>query len=116
MSEQLDLFGGAPPADEAHARTTDPWTSHAAARSLTADRLRDTQAAVLDAFHRYGPMHHERLVLAYLEERWRWGWPLQSVSGLRTRTSELVAAGYVEDTERTVRLPSGRQSKVWRAT
>jgi hypothetical protein len=108
--EQLNLAG------EARARTTDPWTSHAAARSIPEDKLRDSQRAVLDAYRTWGPMHHDMMVENYEEARWRRGYPRQSESGLRTRTKELREAGYIEDTGKTVRLPSGRQSKVWRAT
>lgn len=104
----------APPvSDRAHARTSDPWTSHAAAKAITKDDLRGTQAAVLACFNRFGPMHHERLVEVYEAKQSEFGWPQQSVSGLRTRTSELVGAGLLRDGRRTVRLVSGRQSIVW---
>jgi hypothetical protein len=108
--EQLGLEG------EARARTTDPWTSHAAARSIPPDKLRASQRAVHECFMTYGPMWHDDLVETYEKRRdWK-GWPRQSESGLRTRTKELRDAGYIEDTGETVQLPSGRQSKIWRAT
>ncbi len=102
-------------ATQAHARTSDPWTSHAAARSITAEELRETQEAVLACFVRFGPMHHERLIERYAESYAEAAWPRQSVSGLRTRTKELVDADLVEDTGQFVRLPSGRRSIVWQA-
>ena len=103
--EQLDLLATA-----AHARAGDPWTSHAAARSLDPDRLRATQAAVLACFQYHGPMHHEALLAAYAARRWQ---PPQSPSGLRTRTRELVEGGLLRNSGRTVRLPSGRASIIW---
>jgi hypothetical protein len=105
--EQLSLR------DEAHARTTDPWTSHAAAASLSREDLRETQAAVLEAFRIQGPMHHEALIDLYEPKRWDMRWPQQSVSGLRTRTKELVDGGLLGDTGRVVILGSGRASKIW---
>jgi hypothetical protein len=102
-------------ADHARARTSDPWTSHAAAGSIPEEKLRETQAAVLAAFRVLGPMTHEDLVSGYGREAPGLGWPRQSVSGLRTRTSELVAAEFLRNSGRTVRLPSGRHSIVWEA-
>jgi len=104
--DQLDMFGGLD--DEAHARNSDPWTSHAAARSLDVERLRETQKAVLACFVKQGNMCHEQLV-----ERYGHGPPLQSVSGLRTRCHELVDAGYLRDSGDTIVLASGRSSIIW---
>lgn len=42
-----NLFDWKPPEPEAKARRTDPETSHAAARSVTADKLARLQAAVI---------------------------------------------------------------------
>jgi hypothetical protein len=106
--EQLSL-----PGTVARARSSDPWTSHAAARSLDPATLRETQRCVLDCFRRFGAMHHERLVDEYDSGRRVLGWRIQSVSGLRTRTKELVDAGFLRDSGRTVRLRSGRRSIVW---
>ena len=103
---------GAAPA-RAHARGSDPWTSHAAARSLDAETLRKTQEAVLACFQIAGAMHHERLVDRYGTLRPEYGWPEQSVSGLRTRTSELVTGGHLRDSGRVTRLDSGRKSIIW---
>ncbi len=100
-------------AQRAHARGTDPWTSHAAARSLDAETLRKTQEAVLACFKTYGPMTHEKLVVAYVGGKAAFSWPDQSVSGLRTRTSELVTGGHLRDSGRVTRLDSGRKSIIW---
>ena len=53
-------------------------------------------------------MTHEDLVRAY-----GCGPPMQSASGLRTRTKELVDIGLIRQSGRTVRLPSGRRGIVW---
>jgi hypothetical protein len=98
---------------EAHARTTDPGTSHAAAKSIDPDRLRETQEAVLACFREFNAMHHELLVETYESVYRDRGWPKQSVSGLRTRTSELCSAGLLRASGGTVTLQSGRQSIVW---
>lgn len=98
-------------AEFARARTTDPATSHAAAASI-AD-LRASQAAVLAMFIFYGELYDQQLVERYQREERE---PMQSESGLRTRRRELCDAGLIERTNRTVRLPSGRKSYVWRLT
>lgn len=100
----------------ARARGTDPWTSHAAARSIEVEALRASQQAVLDCFASHGPMHHERLIEIYGAEYRERAWPPQSVSGLRTRTHELVEAGVVMNSGRVIRLASGRRSIIWKLT
>ena len=106
MAKELDLFK-----QQAHARTTDPETSHAAAESIKPDALRATQAAVLDAVRRHGPLTDTRLISVAAVERWK-----MSPSGLRTRRTELVDRGLVYDTGSRVRLKSGRMSTLWAAT
>ena len=93
----------------AKARHSDPDTSHDAARSLSAGKLRASQKAVLGHFRKFGPMTDTDLVNVYV------GSP-QSRSGLRTRRSELVDRGLVEDTGARKKLPTGRNAIVWRAT
>jgi hypothetical protein len=103
---------------EAFARRTDPWTSHAAADSIT------------------GLRRKQRLVLWVLLEMFPGGASLdqivegynaagtnaptkfepQSDSGIRTRVSELMTRGYVIDTGRTRTLPSGRQARILQGT
>jgi len=92
----------------ANARRTDPATSHDAARSLSPDKLRDSQKAVLGHFRKFGPMTDTDLVNMYVG-------PPQSRSGLRTRRSELAGRGLIEDTGARKRLPTGRNAIVWRA-
>lgn len=93
--------------DRAHARRTDPATSHEAADSLSSDRLRASQDAVLAFLRRHGAMTDIELVERYD------GTVQQSPSGLRTRRKELVTRGLVVDTGGWVRTPSGRRSTVW---
>lgn len=113
MTDQLSLIEesqSATLANDAYARRTDPWTSHAAARSITEDKLRESQLAVLYLLKRIGASTDEEIADAYS------GPPRQSPSGLRTRRKELVDAGYVCDTGDRKRLVSGRLSIVWDAS
>lgn len=90
------------------ARRGDPETSHAAAASVK--DLRHRQWCVLVALRAYGPCTDEELAGCY--ERAFPRTP-QSVSGLRTRRHELVAAGLVEWTGEKRPLASGRMARVW---
>jgi len=100
----------------AHARRTDPDTSHDAAESV--GNVTARQVAVLRLFLRdynAAGMTDMELIEAYevaarLDPRL---FPEQSHSGLRTRRSELVHNGFVVDTGQRRRLPSGRWSIVW---
>lgn len=110
---QLSLFDDDDDDSErAHARHSDPDTSHDAAASVT--HLRRSQEAV-------------RQVLATMpfggtdeDIAWRYSLtpdtPLQSPSGLRTRRKELVKRGLVQNSGRRARLESGRQAIVWELT
>ena len=104
MSDQLGLFS-----TEAHARRSDPVTSHLAAASLSPARLRRSQEWVLRVFDHYPQLHDEALQARYVDL----GLPPQSVSGIRTRRCELVDRGYLRDSGQRVRLRSGRLSIVW---
>lgn len=109
MIEQFALFGD-DDAEAAHARTSDPWTSHAAADSLTSDKIRRSQDAVLRFLRERGGMDDATLVAGYDSYGIE---PPQSPSGLRTRRAELVAKGLVRDSGRTVTTTSGRKSIIW---
>jgi hypothetical protein len=106
--------------DTAHARRSDPSTSHAAAASLTEETLRASQEAVLRFLRVYGPMTDEELVDRYQvggapPDRERY--PAQSPSGIRSRRAELAGANppLVIDTGRRRETKSGRQAIIWRA-
>ena len=100
MSTQPSLF--------AHARRTDPQTSHDAASSVR--RIRESQADVLTVIRKYGPISDEGMIHAYRVM----GLPWQSESGLRTRRSELVALGVVGDSGERMRTASNRQTVLWK--
>lgn len=104
---QGELFAGQP---RAHARRTDPRTSHEAAASVT--HMRESQHTILSLFEQHGPMEDELLI------KWAGGYAAgrkMSVSGIRTRRSELVRLGLVRDSGKRARLPSGRHSIIWEA-
>ena len=91
------------------ARNTDPTTSHQAAASVATDTLTRTQALILEALRAHGPLTDEQLCqrIADVERK-----PV-SVSGIRTRRSELVTAGRVIDTGRRQPTLTGRSAIVW---
>lgn len=97
----------------AHARRTDPHTSHEAARSFTPDELSRTQQAVYWTLYGLGPSTDEELVDAYLAYARRTGYTRLSHSGVRTRRRELADIGMVVDTGETRATRSGRQAIVW---
>jgi hypothetical protein len=99
--------------DAAHARATDPETSHAAASSVI--ELRDKQKWVLEVFKR-GSFTDQQLLEYYGVMSVQLGtkFPRQSDSGLRTRRSELVTMGLIEDSGERRKTASGRSSIVWR--
>jgi hypothetical protein len=113
------LFGDPPP--QAHARTTDPHTSHEAAASLDPDTLTRSQSEVWEVLFFIGPSTDAALVTAYAAHAAQGssigGLAIrpQSVSGIRTRRAELAHRRRVVDTGSRVRLPSGRRAIVWRA-
>lgn len=88
------------------ARTTDPQTSHDAAKSVS--NVLNTRAFIY-ALLVY-PMTDPELINAY---RQLTSAPQASDSGIRSRRAELVAEGMVEATGRKVKLPSGRYANVW---
>jgi len=91
------------------ARNTDPTTSHQAAGSVATDTITRTQALILEALRAHGPLTDEQLCqrIADVERK-----PV-SVSGIRTRRSELVTAGCVVDTGHRQPTRTGRSAIVW---
>jgi hypothetical protein len=100
------------------ARNTDPDTSHEAAASISEDKIRKSQKAVLQLFKDdpsgftdYEMVHvYNELMMMPTQYHL---YPLQSESGLRTRRKELVEKGLVKDSGRKAKLPSGRKGIIW---
>lgn len=103
MSTQPSLFEPV-----AHARRTDPQTSHQAAERVR--RIRESQADVLTAIRLFGPISDEQLIKKYRANVYMW----QSDSGIRTRRSELVKLGVVVDSGLRGRTASNRQTVLWK--
>ena len=92
----------------AHARGTDPETSHDAAAGITTNRLRESQKEVWALFRKYGPMDDRELVRLADKDGIR-----QSPSGLRTRRRELQTMGKVRDSGRSARYEGNRKHIIW---
>jgi hypothetical protein len=95
---------------EARARSTDPDTSHDAARSI--GEMTEKRQAVLDIIRAIGGGTDEDIIDAYRSS----SAPMQSASGIRTRRAELVRCGLVEDSGMRRNRSSGRHAIVWRVT
>lgn len=100
--------------DVAHARRSDPVTSHEAAASIPSEKIRLSQEAILTVFRRFGPMYDEELQERYGRAQLQLNLPVQSESGIRTRRSELVTKGRLRDSGRKVTPPGkSRRTIVW---
>lgn len=97
----------------AHARSTDPETSHRAAAS-TGD-LRLSQGCILQLLRVFGPMTDEALCATYAKFGVQYEYPRQSDSGIRSRRAELVRLGLVEYTGEKLPISTGRLARVWGA-
>lgn len=93
----------------ARARSTDPATSHAAARSV---QLRDAHEAIRRLFRELGPMSDELLVERYVAATQEGLRPAQSPSGIRTRRHDLAEAGVLVVSGQAT-TPAGRACNVW---
>ena len=95
---------------EARARSTDPDTSHDAARSI--GEMTEVRQAVLDILRAIGPAIDEDLEHAYHAS----SAPRQTGQSIRTRRRELVLMGLVGESGTLKRKASGRHAIVWRVT
>jgi hypothetical protein len=100
-------------------RTTDPDTSRDAALSLDETKVTQTMKDIIKILREQGPMIDELLISRYFELQY--GRQLReeetfyaSESGIRTRRSQLVKLGMVEDTGRRSPTRSGKSAIVWR--
>ncbi len=95
---------------EARARSTDPQTSHDAAKSVESGWITVAQGAILNRLRNDGPLTDERIIARLRDQR-----VSISPSGARSRRAELVKLGLVEDSGKREKTASGRQTIVWRA-
>ena len=95
----------------ARARTTDPQTSHDAAKRVKGVSM--VQNTILLILWTGGPMTDLQIAEAYYERVADGTAPNQSESGLRTRRKELVDMGKISATGEKRRLDSGRYANVW---
>jgi hypothetical protein len=95
--------------ESAHARRTDPLSSHLAAEKASA-RLNETQERVHVLLRIKGPATDEELI-----SRFRHTWPEVRVTdqSIRSRRSELVEKGYVKQADRFGVTDYGNRARVW---
>ncbi len=98
--------------ETAHARHSDPVTSHQAAESVT--ELRGSQQAVLRVMPQKLGITDEELVAKYRHQAELGDVPHQSDSGIRSRRSELVKKRLVLDSGTRRPTTYGRKAIVWR--
>ena len=91
------------------ARNTDPVTSHQAAATITRSAVTETQQRIIETLQTHGPLTDEQLCQRIAADLAK---PV-SVSGVRTRRSELVTDGRVIDTGQREQTRSGRNAIVW---
>ena len=90
-------------------RTTDPWTSHAADKSVKNSEQKVN--AVLRLLR--NGMIDEDLIFHYQNESLEGKLPWASESGLRTLRNILWKKGWILDSGKTLQTRSGRQAVVW---
>ncbi|HSV39795.1 MAG TPA: hypothetical protein VLI04_13645 [Nocardioidaceae bacterium] len=105
--QQDSLFD--PPDPYQLARKTDPQTSLDAAKSLVAVRITRTRQAILECLRQHPDGLTDEQIASALHH-------MASPSGLRTRRSELFAAGLVADSTRRGTTRAGRKTIIWIAT
>jgi hypothetical protein len=94
-----------------NARSTDPQTSHDAAASV--GNITDTKKAIVRILEVHGPLTDPEINAKYNKMVNLGIAPRASESGLRSRRSELVNIGVVEDTGFKQKLESGRNAIIW---
>ena len=95
----------------AHARSTDPQTSHEAAKSVTDAAMTETHRAIMRLLESR-PMNDEQLYQMFVQGAEHDYWNHASMSGVRSRRSELVKRGLVKDCGRS-KTKFGRASIIW---
>ena len=95
----------------AHARNTDPATSHAAAEAVGDTTPLQRRLIVLFEFAHDG-LNDEQLVMNY-KNAYGIAFP-STESSIRSRRSDLVAKGYLIDSGKTRPTLHGNKSIVWK--
>lgn len=99
-------------------RAGDPSTSYAAAADVgpSISTVRARVLLILGAEEYAGGVTHDGLIAAYKRYALRLGWPPASDSSIRTRCSELLKDGEVEQVpDGDGRSRFGRAALLWRA-
>jgi hypothetical protein len=93
--------------DQPIARSSDPETSHEAAKSVSS--VPYNQARILRIVRLHGPLTDEEIYdFAIVRD-------YNSPSGARTRRHELVQLGHVVDSGKRKKTKSGRNTIMWEA-
>ena len=96
------------------ARATHPHTSRKAMDSINRETAWAIHNWIIDTLTDQGGLTHEQLWNRHQLHRGRdHETPKSSQSGLRTRVSELVRGGVIQDSGRTRTMTTGRQAIVW---
>lgn len=93
------------------ARMTDPETSHEAARSLKAEKLNETQNAIMQILDG-NDLTDEEIAQRHFAGAEAGFWLHASESGLRSRRAELVQGGLVQKVGKS-QTRFGRAALVW---
>lgn len=110
MSQLMSLFD-VDVEPRAHARHSDPHTSHEAAKTVRG--ITESQERILEIITYFGPLSDETIAVHYARMADLNRWKLMSPSGLRSRRAELVAQGKVRDSGRRGTTASGRATTIW---
>ena len=94
----------------ARARTTDPHTSHEAAKRVSSSNLKER---ILILFERHQSMTDEQLIIHYNRAVHHEGWSVATESGIRSRRKELVDEGKILDSMTTSLTASNRSTIIW---
>ena len=93
------------------ARSTDPQTSHDAARKVS--NVAKVRNQILSILWQRGPLTDPKIAEYYFQRVADGTAPMASESGLRTRRKELVDMGMVTTAAWKEKLSSGRYATVW---
>ena len=96
--------------EQAHARASDPETSHKAAASVV--NLGRTREGIIKIL-KLRPCTDEQIAKDYEILVRTFGWPKRTASGLRSRRKELCNMGFVESCGEG-KTVSGRACQIWR--